>query len=110
MSYYSGTTLSELLRKRQQLQQEIAGLEIGIHEKMVQESGKHYVELTSENMPGVIDENIKELKVLETMGMADISPTTYYSIRHKVDTVTIGKLKALLDVFGLRLYIGKAQS
>lgn len=101
------STLRELAAKRARLVNELSTLDELMQEAISHAAQRFYQPLTDSTLSDVIDANLGSLQVSELTAICGISPGTYYNIRSKPDTVSLGKLSALLGAIGLQLYVGK---
>ncbi|MBY0420590.1 MAG: hypothetical protein K2W88_21265 [Pararheinheimera sp.] len=101
------STLRELAAKRARLVNELSTLDVLMQEAISQAAQRSYQPLSENTLSDVIDANLGTLQVSELTAICGISPGTYYNIRTKPDTVSVGKLSALLKAIGLQLYVGK---
>lgn len=104
---HTGSALTELLAQRVKLQEELSHLDSRIISTLNDESARTYIEVTGDSMPSIIDSNLNGLGVIEAMSIAGVSSETYYRIRNRVSSASVGKVSALLSVLGLSLYVGK---
>jgi hypothetical protein len=101
------STLRELAAKRARLVNELSTLDVLMQEAISHAAQRSYQPLSANTLSDVIDANLGTLQVSELTAICGISPGTYYNIRTKPDTVSVGKLSSLLGAIGLQLYIGK---
>jgi len=101
--------LYELVEVRKRLQEELMQVDADILASLKKPAAEYFRPVTSDIVSASIDENRGSLSISELVDAAGVSLQTYYNAKERVDIVSVGKLKRLLQAIGLQLYIGKRQ-
>lgn len=98
--------ISVLASKREQLLRSLQAVENDMSRLLEEQGEQIYRPLTQDAISQMLESHKGQLSVREICLIAGISPTSYYNIVGKINTVNVGMLQTVLNTLGLNLYVG----
>ena len=110
MSINSTHKIDALIEERQQMSQRLKAIDDQLLNQIRESAKLVNVPVTNATVARLIEQYSAGMSVTDICLIANLSPTTYYNILSKLDTVKIKTLQTVLNTIGLELYVGEKNS
>ena len=107
MSIDSTHKIDALIAERQQMSQRLQAIDDQLLNQIRESAKLVHVPVSNAAVARLIEQYSAGMSVTDICLIANLSPTTYYNILNKLDTVKIKTLQTVLNTIGLELYVGE---